>query len=374
MSAPVLVAVDSFKGSLTSRQACLAVARGWAGVEPDREIITVPVADGGEGTLEAALAAGFSAVTVRCHGATGDLAEVDWARRGEEAVVEMAACCGLERADRVCGEPNSRRGLTASSRGLGEVIAAAVRDGARRLTIGIGGSASTDGGAGMLEALGARLLRADRTPVEPGAAGLADLDVVDLSAVQRRLAGVELTVACDVTSPLLGEQGAAAVFGPQKGLDAEGVRQADEGLAHLADLVEDALGVNHRDDPGAGAAGGVGWALQCLGAHSRPGTEVVFEWADVPALVGRAGHVVTGEGRLDHQTVLGKLPAAIAGLARQAGVPVWAVCGRCDLPRADRSTFDRIIALSDVEPDEQRCLSAASTLLRQAVGRAVEQL
>ena len=372
-NASVVVAVDSFKGSLSSGKACRAVQRGFFAADPDRDVITIPVADGGEGTVEAVLAAGFHAVTVKCHGATGDLAEVDYAMRDHHAVIEMATCCGLERADRVSGPPTSRRGRVASSRGLGEVIAAALRKGATDITVGVGGSASTDGGAGMLEALGVRLLDRNLAPISPGAAGLRDLSRLDLSGLNRKLSGVKLTVACDVTSPLLGPEGAAAVFGPQKGLDDEGVAVAEAGLTRLADFMESAIGSAYRDDPGSGAAGGVGWALRCLGAKYRPGAAAVLGWAEVVSKISEAGLVVTGEGRLDRQTLLGKLPDTIRRIAFDAGVPVWAVCGRCDLPEDKRGAFRRIICLSDIEPDPQVSMARAGFLLSQAVEQVVRE-
>lgn len=369
----MVVAVDSFKGSLTSGQACLAVSQGLRRADPDIKVVPIPVADGGEGTLDAAIAAGYHSVSTRCHGATGDLAQVDWARRGDDAVIEMAACCGLERADRVSGPPTPARALTASSRGLGEVIAAALREGVASITIGIGGSASTDGGAGMLEALGAIFLDSHRNDVGPGLAGLVALDLVDLTHLNPRLAEVELTVACDVTSPLLGPSGTAAVFGPQKGMDADGVALADKTLETFSGAVEPALGVIHRDDPGAGAAGGVGWALMCLGAHYRPGAEVVLGWSDAARRIREASLVITGEGRLDHQTLLGKTPDAVRRMARQAGVPVWAVCGLCELTGADRDAFDGVLALSDIEPDPDKSISGARTLLTRLIAEAMSE-
>ncbi|MDN5977436.1 glycerate kinase [Acidipropionibacterium jensenii] len=367
----VVVAVDSFKGSLTSGQACMAVTQGLRQAEPDIDVVSIPVADGGEGTLDAAIAAGYHSVSTRCHGATGDLAQVDWARRGDDAVIEMAACCGLERADRVSGPPTPERALAASSRGLGEVIVAALREGVKSITIGIGGSASTDGGAGMLEALGAIFLDAERRDVTPGLTGLTKLDLVDLTHLHPRLADVRLTVACDVTSPLLGPEGTAAVFGPQKGLDAAGVALADETLEVFSGAVEPALGVMHRDDPGAGAAGGVGWALMCLGAQYRPGAEVVLGWSNAAERIRDASLVITGEGRLDHQTLLGKTPDAVRRIAREAGVPVWAVCGVCELEGADRDAFDGVLALSDIEPDPKRSIAAARSLLIRLIAEAM---
>lgn len=367
----VVVAVDSFKGSLTSGQACMAVTQGLRQAEPDIDVVSIPVADGGEGTLDAAIAAGYHSVSTRCHGATGDLAQVDWARRGDDAVIEMAACCGLERADRVSGPPTPERALAASSRGLGEVIVAALREGVKSITIGIGGSASTDGGAGMLEALGAIFLDAERRDVTPGLTGLTKLDLVDLTHLHPRLADVRLTVACDVTSPLLGPEGTAAVFGPQKGLDEAGVALADETLEVFSGAVEPALGVMHRDDPGAGAAGGVGWALMCLGAQYRPGAEVVLGWSNAAERIRDASLVITGEGRLDHQTLLGKTPDAVRRIAREAGVPVWAVCGVCELEVADRDAFDGVLALSDIEPDPKRSIAAARSLLIRLIAEAM---
>lgn len=367
----VVVAVDSFKGSLTSGQACMAVTQGLRQAEPDIDVVSIPVADGGEGTLDAAIAAGYHSVSTRCHGATGDLAQVDWARRGDDAVIEMAACCGLERADRVSGPPTPERALAASSRGLGEVIVAALREGVKSITIGIGGSASTDGGAGMLEALGAIFLDAERRDVTPGLTGLTKLDLVDLTHLHPRLADVRLTVACDVTSPLLGPEGTAGVFGPQKGLDEAGVALADETLEVFSGAVEPALGVMHRDDPGAGAAGGVGWALMCLGAQYRPGAEVVLGWSNAAERIRDASLVITGEGRLDHQTLLGKTPDAVRRIAREAGVPVWAVCGVCELEGADRDAFDGVLALSDIEPDPKRSIAAARSLLIRLIAEAM---
>lgn len=372
-NAPVVVAVDSFKGSLSSGKACRAVQRGFSAADPRREVMTIPVADGGEGTVEAVLAAGFHAVTVKCHGATGDLAEVDYALSDNQAVIEMATCCGLERADRVSGPPTPRRGLVASSRGLGEVIAAALRSGATDITVGVGGSASTDGGAGMLEALGVRLLDKNLAPISPGAAGLPELSRLDLSGLNRKLSGVKLTVACDVTSPLLGPSGAAAVFGPQKGLDEEGIEVAEAGLTRLADLMEAAIGSAYRDAPGSGAAGGVGWALRCLGAKYRPGAAAVLGWAKAVSKISEAGLVITGEGRIDRQTLLGKLPDTIRKIALDAGVPVWAVCGKCDLPGDKRGAFQRIICLSDIEPDPDESMAKAGLLLSQAVEQAVRE-
>ncbi|HJQ06943.1 MAG TPA: glycerate kinase [Nocardioides sp.] len=368
----VLIASDKFKGSLTAAQVAEAVGAGVRRTRPDADVVAVPVADGGDGTLAAAVAAGFAFVPVTATGPTGEPVATGFARRGEVAVVELADACGLVRL--VAGPAP----LTAGSRGAGDVMAAAVDAGCTRVVLGIGGSASTDGGAGMLAALGARLLDATGAELRPGGAALADLAAVDLDPLSTRLAGVEVVVACDVDNPLTGPVGAAATYGPQKGADPEQVRLLDEALGHFADVVARATGDDRRDAAGAGAAGGVGFAaLALLGARLRAGIDLVLDLVGFHAALADADLVVTGEGALDEQTLHGKAPAGVASAARAAGVPVVAVCGvnRLDDVRLRAAGIGTAYALTDIGTDLQQCLADGAPLLERLGARiAAEHL
>lgn len=370
----VLVAPDKFKGSLTAPEVAAAVARGLTAGRPDVEVRCLPVADGGDGTLAAALAAGFQRVPVTTTGPTGEPVETAYARLGDVAVVEMADVSGLGRLPG--GRPAAR---TATSRGTGELIAAALAAGARRVVLGIGGSATTDGGAGLLQALGAELLDADGAPIGPGGAGLADLARVDVRGVAAALGAAEVVVACDVDNPLTGPSGAAAVYGPQKGAGPDDVAFLDGCLTRLADAVAEATGRDLRDRPGAGAAGGVGFAaLAVLGAQLRPGIDLLLDLLGFDRLAAGADLVVVGEGSLDEQSLRGKAPVGVARRARAAGVPaVVAVCGRRALDDAAlrAAGIDTAHALTDVEPDPDRCMAEAGPLLERLAGRiAIERL
>ncbi len=268
--------------------------------------------------------------------------------------------------------PGSRREpLSATSRGTGDLIAAALDDGARRIVVGIGGSASTDGGAGLLQALGARIADAAGAELGPGGAALQDATTLDLSGLHPGLASAEVVVACDVDNPLTGPRGAAAVYGPQKGATTGDVERLDAALTRWADLVAATTGADHRDDPGAGAAGGVGFGLVAVvGATTRPGADLVFELAGLhDALVG-ATLVITGEGSLDRQTLHGKAPAAVAAAARDAGVPVVAVAGKVSLAEADlrRAGITAAYALVE-EASEQEAFDAPGPLLERLGAR-----
>jgi glycerate kinase len=255
--------------------------------------------------------------------------------------------------------------MPASSRGVAEVVAAAVAAGARRVVLGLCGSASTDGGAGLLAGLGARLLDRDGAPVPDGGAGLSSIASVDLAPAHDLMAGVDLILASDVDNPLTGRDGAAAVYGPQKGAGPEEVRELDAALTHFADVVAATTGTDHRDHPGAGAAGGTGFAALVLGAEFRPGVDLVLDLVGFDERVPRADLVVTGEGALDEQTLHGKAPAGVAAAAGAAGVPVVAVCGRNQLS-ADalrRAGIAAAYALTDIEPDVARCLAEPAPLL-----------
>lgn len=369
----VLLAPDKFKGSLTAAQVAEALAAGVRRVRPDVALAAVPVADGGDGTLAAAVAAGYTQVPVTVTGPTGEPLDTAFARRGDLAVVEMADASGLVRL------PGGRLApLTATSRGTGEAVAAAVDAGCTEVVLGIGGSASTDGGAGLVRALGARLLDRDgREPGEGGAA-LPDVATVDLAPLRERMAGVRVLVACDVDNPLTGPHGAAAVYGPQKGADPEQVRLLDDALAHWADVVARATGDDRRDEPGAGAAGGVGFAaLALLDAGLRPGIELMMDLAGFHEWLAEADLVVTGEGAMDEQTLRGKAPAGVAAAARRAGVPVVAVCGHNGLEPAllREAGIVAVYALSDLEPDLRRSMAEAAPLLERVGERlAAEQI
>jgi glycerate 2-kinase len=370
----VLVAPDKFKGSLTAPEVAAAVARGLTAGRSDVEVSCLPVADGGDGTLAAALAAGYEAVPVTATGPTGEPVQTAYARLGDVAVVEMADVSGLGRL------PGGRFApRTATSRGTGEVVAAALGAGARRVVLGIGGSATTDGGAGLMQALGAQLLDADGAPGGPGGAGLERLTQVDVSGVAAVLQGAEVVVACDVDNPLTGPSGAAAVYGPQKGADPDDVAFLDGCLARLADAVAEATGRDLRDEPGAGAAGGVGFAaLAVLGAQLRPGIDLLLDLLGFDRLVAGAELVVVGEGSLDEQSLRGKAPVGVARRARAAGVPaVVAVCGRRDLDDAAlrAAGIDAAAALTDLESDPARCMAEAGPLLERLAQRiAAERL
>ncbi len=377
----VLVAPDKFKGSLTAREVAARVAAGIADEAPGVRVVQVPVADGGDGTLDAALAAGYERVPVRAHGPTGDPVDTAFAARDGVAVVEMAEVSGLAML-----LPDRLDALGAGSHGLGEVVAAALDHGCRTVVLGIGGSASTDGGAGMLAALGARLLDARGRELAPGGAALAGLATLDLAGLHPALAHADVVVASDVDNPLLGPHGAAAVYGPQKGASPQDVAVLDAALAHWADAVEAAVadrgrpgaarsardeeagaGVAPRDRPGAGAAGGVGFAaLAVLGARLRPGIGLVLDLVGFDRHLPGARLVVTGEGSLDAQTLRGKTPAGVAAAATAAGVPVVTVSGRVALaPEELRAAgVRRAYALTDIEPDPRRCIADAGPLLQ----------
>ena len=371
----ILIAPDKFKGSMRASDVAARVAAGISSVAPDAEVIAVPVADGGDGTLDAAVAAGFELVPVTVDGPTGEPVGTGYARREESAVIELADACGLVRLPGGVLAP-----LTASSAGFGQVIAAALDAGCRRLILAIGGSASTDGGAGMLTALGARIRDAAGADVRPGGGGLEHVATVDLSGLHPALAGADIVLASDVDNPLLGAHGAAAVYGPQKGATPDDVARLDAALRAWSGAVAKALGVEPgpsghpaADVPGAGAAGGVGFAaVAVLRATARPGIELMLELTGLRDDLAGADLVVTGEGSLDEQTLHGKAPAGVATAARAAGVPVVTVSGRNLLTDGQLTAAGvrRAYTLIDLEPDVGRCMAEPGPLL-EALGRAI---
>ncbi|MEU6169088.1 glycerate kinase [Streptomyces tanashiensis] len=361
--AHVLVAADKFKGSLTAVQVAERVTAGLRRVVPEVTVETLPVADGGDGTVAAAVAAGFERREVRVTGPLGEPVTAAYALRGTTAVVEMAEASGLQLLP-----PGVFAPLTSTTYGSGELLRAALDAGATTLVFGVGGSATTDGGSGMLAALGARFLDAAGEPVGPGGAPLADLATADLSGLDPRFASVDLILASDVDNPLTGPKGAPAVYGPQKGATPDDVRTLDAALAHFATVLEKAIGPKAAEAavaPGAGGAGGIGYGALILGASFRPGIELMLEVLGFAPALERATLVITGEGSLDEQTLHGKAPAGVAAAARAAGKEVVAVCGRLALPPEALGTagIRRAYPLTALEPDTAKCIANAGPLL-----------
>ena len=310
----VLFAPDSFKGSLTSVQVTRALADGWSRARPDDTLEHAPLGDGGEGSIHAiAFAGGWDWIQARVSGPLGDEVNAGWLRSvdGLRAFVELAEASGLSRV-----ESGRRDPIRASTRGTGELVQKALDAGVERIIVGIGGSATTDGAKGLLEALGARDDGAD----------------LDLSGLDRRLVNVDLQIACDVSNPLLGPAGAAATYGPQKGATPAQVAELDERLGRWADRLERATGRTERDTPGAGAAGGTGFGMLAIADRFRslvlrPGVDLVMDATGFDEKLGRADLVVTGEGRIDEQTAFGKTALGVARRASAAGVPCLAIGG-----------------------------------------------
>lgn len=367
----VVVAPDKFKGSLTAAEVSARVAAGLAGGGFAGEIVSLPVADGGDGTVAAAVSAGFRRLELGVPGPVGKTVTASYALRDETAVIEAAQACGLTLLP-----AGSLAPLTATSRGVGELILTASRMGAKRIVLGVGGVATTDGGAGLLQALGARLTDDSGREVPPGGAALARLAALDLTGL-RDLSGVEFLLASDVDNPLLGPTGAAAVYAPQKGASPDQVRLLEAGLRRWADIAEAGgpAGTLARDAPGAGAAGGLGFAaLQFLGARMRPGIELLLELASFGSRLDGARLVITGEGSLDATTLHGKAPVGVAraAAAHDPAIPVIAVAGRCTLTaeQLHEAGITRAYALTDVEPDIERCIADAGPLT-ELLGRRI---
>lgn len=321
----LVIAPDSFKESLSAPEVAAAIARGWSRARPLDEILLRPMADGGEGTVDAVLAAtGGERRECAVRGPLGAPVQAHWGWLEEgAAVIEMAAASGLHWV-----APQQRDATRTTSYGTGELIRAALEAGARKIILGLGGSATNDGGMGLLQALGVRFLDERGEPLGDGGAALAGLHAIDLAGLDPRLAAVEVEVAADVNNPLCGEHGASAVFGPQKGASPEQVRQLDAALARYAEVAARTLGQDHSLFPGVGAAGGLGFAARAfLKARFRPGVELVAEVSGLAEALRGADLAITGEGRLDEQSLHGKTPIGVARLAREAGVPLIALAG-----------------------------------------------
>ena len=322
----IVIAPDSFKDSLSAEKVANAIAAGLADALPDAQLVTCPMADGGEGTVEAIVAAGNGQLR-RNHvqGPLGEAVEAHWGWLPDShtAIIEMAEASGLQRV------PLSQRDARISSTfGTGELIRAALDAGAQRIILAIGGSATNDAGAGALQALGLGLFDAERQPLAPGGLALSRLAHIELSGLDPRLADVRFEIAADVNNPLCGEHGASAIFGPQKGATPEHVNLLDQALGHFADHCAAVLPKDVRDEPGSGAAGGLGFAAKAFfGAEFRAGVEVVAELVGLAEAVKDADLVITGEGRFDAQTLRGKTPFGVARIAQAQGVPVVVLAG-----------------------------------------------
>ena len=395
MTDRVLVAPDKFKGSLAAVDVAARVAGGLVRAGFAGEIAALPVADGGDGTVASAISAGYRRVELEVHGPTGKPVTASIALRDGTAVIEAAQACGLALL-----APGEFAPLTATSRGVGDLILAANRMGAKQIVLGVGGVATTDGGAGLARALGARLLDDDARDLPDGGAALSRLAELDLARL-RDLSGVEFWLASDVDNPLLGPYGAASVYGPQKCASRDDVRLLEAGLTRWADVAEAAVTIRRggsvrqrgsdrggsdrggdrrpspfrvADEPGAGAAGGLGFAaLLFLGARMRPGIELLLELASFSERLDGARLVITGEGSLDAQTLHGKAPVGVAraAAAHQPPVPVVAVAGRCTLsPDELRAAgISAAYALTDIEPDVTQCMTNAGPLVERLTQR-----
>ncbi len=363
----VVIAPNAFKGTLTAPQAAAAIARGVREVFPDAEIVEVPVADGGDGTVEALVSAQQGEYrTVRVEGPLGDPVEARYGLidSGHTAVVEMATASGLALIS-----DNRRDPRRASTYGFGQLLEAARAEGVHQIIAGIGGSATNDGGAGMAEALGYRFLAPSGREIEAGGGGLEMLDRIDASGFNPAWRTVAVRVACDVTNPLTGPNGATFVYGPQKGADPQTVKALDRALEHFAEMIRRDLGKDVAEIPGAGAAGGTGAGLVAfLDATLEPGAPLVVDATGFNSALAGADLVITGEGRVDEQTAYGKAPGEVARRAHAAGVPVLLLAGaKGDGWEALRALgVDSVVTLTQEGQDPREALNAPERMLTRA--------
>lgn len=362
----MLVAPDKFKGSLTARQASEAIARGWLHTWPDCETISHPVADGGDGTLDAIGAAiGAPRRTTSARDARGRHREVPWLwdSRTRSAWIESASVVGLAGL-----AADERQPLTATTAGLGTLIRTAADAGAARIFLALGGSASNDAGCGMAGELGYRFLDADGIPFEPVPDNLARLDRIERPSAPRL---PPITGLVDVGNPLLGPQGASHIYGPQKGATSDVVHQLEQALTRVAEVARRDLDAPDPSIPGAGAAGGLGYGTMAfLGAELRPGFDLIAEITGLREAIESADLVITGEGRLDAQTASGKAPAGVARLARDCGKPVIALAGSVPLTKEDHDAFDAVLAITNGSMTLDQAMQQAAPLLEAAAARA----
>ncbi len=371
----IVIAPDSYKESLSAIEVAAAIAEGLAAVWPEAELVLVPVADGGEGTVQALVdATDGSVMTVDAHDPLGRPIRAPFGMlgAGSTAVVEVAAASGLDRL-----QPSERAPFRASSYGTGELIRAALEHNPEELIIGLGGSATNDGGAGLLQALGARLTDSQGRDLEPGNEALEQLATIDFSGIDLRLAKCRLTVASDVTNPLCGRDGASAVFGPQKGAHATDIDRLDANLQRLGNALESASdNPGLREQPGAGAAGGIGAALLALSGTIEPGIDRIARAAGLPEALKGADYLFTGEGQMDAQTVNGKAPVGVARFGVEAGVPVIALAGSVapDAALVNEHGIDAVFSITPSPMTLESALSDAAGNLRRTATQVARLL
>ena len=370
----IVVAPDSFKGSMTAREAAEAIAAGLRRVYTDAEYVLIPMADGGEGSVQSLVdATDGRFVTASVTGPLGATVDARFGVLGDgTAAIELAAASGLTLV-----APEARDPMRATTHGTGELIQRALAEGASRLIVGIGGSATNDGGAGMAVALGARLVDVDGDDIGPGGGGLSDIHAIDTSGLDARLANAECVVACDVANPLTGPDGASAVYGPQKGATPDMVSRLDDNLGKFAEVIERDLGARVADVPGAGAAGGLGAGmLAFLGAELKSGVEIVLDAVDFDARAAGAALCVTGEGEVSRQTAFGKTPVGVASSPSLRDVPVVALCGSVadDVAPVYGAGIDAVMPIVPGPMDLDAAIRGAGALTTDAAERLARLL
>ena len=368
----IVIAPNALKGSLSASEAAEAMLAGVRQAAPGAELVALPVADGGDG-FTAVLVDALEAVPKRrtVSGPVGQAVDATWlySERNRVAVIEMAAAAGL-----VLLDPAQLAPVTANTRGVGELILAALEQGAQRIVLGIGGSATNDGGMGMAQALGAVFLDNQGKPLEPGGDSLIDIAAIDTTGLDPRLKQVNIQVICDVDNPLLGDRGAVRVFGPQKGATPQQVEELEAGMEHLVDVLDAQLGIDVRNVPGAGAAGGLGaGAIVFLDAELQPGAEVVLDLLGFDEVLKGADLVFTAEGQLDGQTAFGKAPAAVAQRSRAAGIPCIAIAGSLGEGVEDLAAvgIDAVYSLCDGPVSLADAMANAAKLIKATATQAM---
>jgi len=371
----IVIAPDSFKGSLTATEAADAIEIGFRAVYPDAEYVKVPMADGGEGTVQSLVdATSGTIINQSVIGPMGDMVSGFFGILGDSrtAVVEMAAASGIHLV-----KPEERNIYLASSFGTGQLINAALDHGCDKLIIGLGGSATNDGGMGMMKALGGQFLDQSSAPLAPDVRALSQLARIDLQHLNPRLGKTEIVVACDVDNPLCGENGAARVFGPQKGATEEDIAVLDQALARYGDVLSNNTGRNIAVEPGAGAAGGMGAALiGLMDAVVKPGVDLVIGIVELAKSIVDADLVITGEGRVDSQTIHGKTPVGVAKIAKSHNLPVICIAGSVedDADIIHQLGIDEIYSVIEGDYDLTKVLIEAGHKLTQAAQKIAKSL